>query len=82
MVRVAVENSAVGRLSGVELENNGVKKLSTQAWDFARTYVFLLLVNVTDLEPNIFLGQWARRVINNVLKALDYKLVIESLGGG
>lgn len=82
MVRVAVENSAVGRLSGVELENNGVRKLSTQACDFARTYVFLLLVNVTDLEPNIFLGQWARRVINNVLEALDYRLVIESLGDG
>jgi hypothetical protein len=34
------------------------------------TYVLLLLVNVTNLEPDVFLSQGARRVANNVLKAL------------
>jgi hypothetical protein len=37
------------------------------------TYVLLLLVNMTNLEPDIFLSQGARRVANNVFKAL-YKI--------
>jgi hypothetical protein len=34
------------------------------------SYIFLLLMNVTDLEPNIFLGKWPRRIVNDVLEAL------------
>jgi hypothetical protein len=48
-----------------------------QGCDEARTYIFLLLMNVTDLEPNVLFSQWARRVIDNVLEALRNKSVIE-----
>lgn len=34
------------------------------------TYILLLLVNVTDLEPNIFFGQRARGVADNIFEAL------------
>jgi hypothetical protein len=34
------------------------------------TYLFLLFVHVTDLEPNVLLGQRARRVGDDILEAL------------
>ena len=39
------------------------------------TYVFLLFVNVADLEPDIFLGQRFRRVVNNVFEALRKSVI-------
>lgn len=35
------------------------------------TYVFLLLVNMANLEPDVFFGQRARGIANNVFEALQ-----------
>lgn len=37
----------------------------------SRTDVFLLLVHVADLKPNVFLAQRARRVVHNVAETLS-----------
>lgn len=36
------------------------------------THVFLLLVNVADLKPDVFLLQWTRRIVHNVPEALSH----------
>ena len=36
------------------------------------TYVFLLLVNMTDLEPDVFLCQRARWVLDDIFEALGW----------
>ena len=36
----------------------------------ARTYVFLLLVNMADLKPYVFLGQRSRRVRDDIAETL------------
>jgi hypothetical protein len=36
------------------------------------TYVFLLLVNMANLEPDVFFGQRARGIANNVFEALEW----------
>jgi hypothetical protein len=41
------------------------------------TYLFLLLIHVTNLEPNIFLREWARWVGHNVLEALKRSVWIK-----
>ena len=38
----------------------------------ASTYIFLLLMDVADLEPYILLGQWPRRVLHDVFEALEW----------
>jgi hypothetical protein len=35
------------------------------------TYILLLFMNVTNLEPNILLSERARRVIDDVFEALE-----------
>jgi len=40
-----------------------------------RTHVFLLLVDVADLKPDVFFGQWPRRIGDDVLEALQLMLV-------
>jgi hypothetical protein len=40
------------------------------------SYIFLLFMYVTNLEPNVLLGKWTRRIIHNVFEALYSKLVI------
>jgi hypothetical protein len=44
--------------------------VAKQKADF-KTYVLLLLMDVADLEPDVLLGERARRVIHNVLEALQ-----------
>lgn len=39
-------------------------------------YVFLLLMDVSNLKPDILLGQWSGRIRNNVLEALNCKSVV------
>lgn len=34
------------------------------------TDVFLLFVNVSNLEPDVLLGQWPRRVLHDILETL------------
>lgn len=36
------------------------------------THVFLLLVHVADLEPDVFLAQRPGRVVHNVTEALNH----------
>ncbi len=43
------------------------------SWDGGITHVFLLLVDMADLKPNVFLGQGAWRVTDNVLEALEIR---------
>ena len=35
-----------------------------------KSYIFLLLVDVANLEPDVFLGKWPRWVMYDVLEAL------------
>jgi hypothetical protein len=37
-------------------------------------YVFLLLMHVTNLEPDILLGEWCGRRVDNVVEALQAML--------
>ena len=42
------------------------------------TYILLLLMDVTNLEPNILFGQGARRIIDNVFKTLQSSSISDS----
>lgn len=46
----------------------------THVCAFGSVVIFLLLVDVTDLEPNVFLAERSRRVINDVLEAFQARL--------
>lgn len=37
---------------------------------WCKTNVFLLLVHVANLEPDVFFAQWARRIVDDVTEAL------------
>lgn len=68
MVRIPLEHTLVSGLSGVILEYLSVhiqQRVGNQS-----TYILLLLVDMTDLEPDIFFGQRARGVADNVFEAL------------
>lgn len=43
------------------------------------TYIFLLFVNVADLEPNIGVGKRARRIPENAVKAPERVFVLALL---
>lgn len=49
---------------GVTLEHSSVSS-------FGRVVIFLLFVNVTNLEPDVFLTQRTRRIVDNVPEALQ-----------
>jgi len=69
VVGVAVEDAHVSALSRIILDRVLVVVTRCDEWS---PYLFLLLVNMTNLEPNVFFTQWARRVIDNVLEALHH----------
>lgn len=76
MVRVLVKHSAVGGLGSVKLcatVSRGRKKKGGGGGRRGAgiTYVFLLLVDMANLEVDVLLGQWARRIVYNVLEALQ-----------
>lgn len=55
------------------LQNLGVVRISVQytlICIFGTVKVLLLLMNVTDLEPDVLFGQWRWRGVDNVLEAL------------
>lgn len=35
-------------------------------------YIFLLFINMSNLEPDVFFIQWTWRIIDNILEALNY----------
>jgi len=49
----------------------GVPIEHTPVGGLGRLKVFLLLVNVTNLEPDVFLGERTRRVVDDVFEALQ-----------
>ncbi len=69
MVWVAVENPSVCGLGTIILciTNQHMFKVKV----FRNTYIFLLLVDVADLEPDILLRQRRRRRGDNILEALQ-----------
>lgn len=68
MVGVAFKNACVCRLGGVVLYKTLVEK--RQHHNNWSTYVFLLLMHVANLEPNVFLAERLRRVGDDVAEAL------------
>lgn len=64
-----VENSLIRGFGAIKLQRLSINS----AWHFAMkaaTYVFLLFVNMADLEPDVLLGQGSGRRVDNVLEAL------------
>lgn len=68
VIRVTVEDPAICALCCFELKD--CEPWSCHMWN--DTYLFLLLIHVTNLEPDVLLGQWARRVGDDVFEALGF----------
>lgn len=78
VVRISVKNSTVRCLRAVILN---FKSEATQCILLgSMTYVFLLLMNVANLEPNVLLGEGRRRRCNNVIEALRELVMAQDLG--
>lgn len=67
MVGISVEHTTVCIFGGIVL-------WTCQLWPMIRythtTYIFLLLVYVANLEPNVFLSQRFGRILHDVCEAL------------
>jgi hypothetical protein len=75
VVRIALENPMI--------RGFGVFVLSRPSeWGMRRvdgksdTHIFVLLMHVADLEPNVLLGEGRRRVVDDVLEALEALCVL------
>jgi hypothetical protein len=77
--RVTLEDTAVCALGGFEL-----RRCQQLLWEnLWLTYLFLLLVHMTNLEPDVLFGQRPRRVKHNVLEALaQSQFVYQRAGSG
>ena len=67
MIGVSVQNPSIRRLGGIILET---RLANSDEFPQGLTCVFLLLVYVANLEPNVFFGEWSWRVGDNILEAL------------
>lgn len=68
VVGVTFKHASVGGLGRVVLQGTLVLN---RRWDqIVATYILLLFVHVTNLEPDVFLAQRLRRVGHNVTEAL------------
>lgn len=57
-----------------------IRSVQTErAIEMKRTHVLLLLIDMTDLEPNIGVGEWAGRVSQNAIKASEAVVVLALL---
>lgn len=67
MVRIALQHTLVSRSSGIIL-----KRISVSGVSGIRrpTHILLLLVNMANLEPDVFFCQRARGVANDVFETL------------
>lgn len=65
-----VEDALISRFSAVELKSWSVADQSVTCRRKLGTYVFLLLVDVANLKPDVLLCQGARRGMDNVFEAL------------
>lgn len=69
VVRVTLKHTLIGGLSAIILlQDLVITHVSVMA---VKTYVFLLFMNVTDLEPDVFLRKRRRRRVHNVFEALE-----------
>lgn len=68
VLRISLKDSSVGSLCSLVLKRK--LTLDKVRSSISETHVFLLLVNMADLKPNIFLSQWPRRVGHNIFEAL------------
>lgn len=64
MVRIPVENASVRGLCSVKLLKGQQRTVIDGA------YIFLLLVHMTNLKPDVFLGEWPWWVFDNPFEAL------------
>ena len=46
--------------------------MSAGAQGVTTTYILLLFMDMADLEPDVLLGQWFRRVLHNISEALQH----------
>lgn len=68
VLRISLKDSSVCKLCSLVLKCK--LTLDKVKSSITGTHVFLLLVNMADLKPNIFLSQWPRRVGHNIFEAL------------
>lgn len=71
VIRISVKDSSVGSLRGVVLAQ--MFALDKGQVSISGTYIFLLLVNMSDLKPDIFLSQWPWRIGHDIFKALQQR---------
>lgn len=67
MVGVSVKNPSIRRLCGIVLER---RSADSDQFPEGRAYIFLLLVHVADLEPDVLFSERSWRVGDYVLEAL------------
>lgn len=48
-----------------------VNQYSSSLFRMQKTYIFLLLMNMSNLKPDVFLCQWRRRGVHDVLETLE-----------
>ena len=68
VVRVSIENPSVSCFGRVVLHIRCQQEPGTSILRF--THVFALFMNMTNLEPDVFLSQWPWWILDNVLEAL------------
>lgn len=67
VIRISVENPPVRRLCGVVLE---AWSANTHRTPMGYAYIFLLLMYMANLEPDILFSEWSWRVGHYVFEAL------------
>lgn len=72
VLRIAVKHSSVRSFGAFVLQ--GCQKSYSRRDTF--THIFLLFMNVADLEPDVLLVKWSRWIGNNVLEALSSKSAV------
>lgn len=69
-----IQHPLVRRLGTIELQDN-VRILHGHTKSQTIAYIFLLLMNMSDLEPDVLLGKGPRGRIDNVFKTLKISSV-------
>lgn len=65
-----IQHSLVRRLGTIKLRDN-ISMLREKRKNQAVAHIFLLFMNMSNLEPNVLLGQRSRGGIDNIFKALQ-----------
>jgi hypothetical protein len=78
VVGIAVEDAHVSAFGRVILTLESV--MMREDTGECQLYLFLLLIHMANLEPDVLFTKWTGRVCNNVLEALQYSQLIGSCG--